>query len=764
MTKKRSRRLETSPLNALWMVPLAGLAVGTPALASGETTSVWLTKQDLSQALTQQGNVSFGADASSGYNTIYVDENTTFQTFDGLGASLTDSSAWLLKYKVSAATQSAVMTQLFSPTQGIGVSWLRQPMGASDLSASGNYSYDDMPSGQTDDANLSHFSIAHDETYIIPLLKQALTLNPNIKVMITPWSPPAWMKSNGSMNAGSLNSSAYGAFALYFAKTIKAYQADGVPVYALTPQNEPLNPTSGYPSMSFAATDETNFIKNNLGPTLKAQGLTTKILGYDHNWDQPGYMQTIYADATAAGYVAGGAWHFYGGDVSAMNDSHYQYPAKDIYFTEGSSGTWFPNLFDSNITYEITVFRNWAKTYTDWNLVLDTNHGPTNGGCTTCTGFVTVNQSTGGVSYTSTFYTMGHISKFVTPGAKRIASTGYSQGLYNVAFKNADGSKALVVYNQGGASATFAVKWGNESFKYTLPATSVATFKWSGTQTGSTVIPFTTTLQASAFQEGKGVRLETTSDSGGGQDVGYTSSGSYLLFKSVDLTNVSSVSARLANGGSNATLEFHADSPTGTLLGTAAANVTGGWQTWVTSSGALSGATGVHDFYVVFNGSINLNWVKLSSSQSSSNLMSNPGFETGNLSSWSDWKPSTQTNNARQVDNDTPRTGTYKLTHYASTAYQQTTYQAVAVPNGTYRGSVWVRSGGGQTNLRLEATNYGGSALYSTDLGSTAVPNTWTQLTINNINVTTGTVTLGAYSNAPGNNWAAFDDFELVKQ
>ena len=203
MTKKRSRRSVTSPLSSLWMVPLAGLTVGTSALAAGETTSVWLTKQDLSQALTQQGNVAFGADASSGYNTIFVDENTSFQTFDGLGASLTDSSAWLLKYKVSAATQSAVMNQLFSPTQGIGLSWLRQPMGASDLSASGNYSYDDMPAGQSDDANLSHFSIAHDEAYIIPLLKQALALNPSAKVMITPWSPPAWMKSNGSMNAGS---------------------------------------------------------------------------------------------------------------------------------------------------------------------------------------------------------------------------------------------------------------------------------------------------------------------------------------------------------------------------------------------------------------------------------------------------------------------------------------------------------------------------------------------------------------------------------
>lgn len=748
----------------LLMVPLAGLMASAPALAAGETTNVWLTKQDLSQALQQQGNVTFATDSSAGMNTIYVDENTTYQSLDGLGASLTDSSAWLIKNKLSAANQSAVMSKLFDPVNGIGISWLRQPMGASDFAVNGNYSYDDLPAGQQDDLSLSHFSIAHDEAYIIPLLKQALALNPNIKVMLTPWSPPAWMKANGSMNGGTLSSGAYGQLATYFAKTIKAYQADGVPIYALTVQNEPLYQTSGYPSMNLPATDESNFIKYNLGPTLGQQGLTTKILGYDHNWDQPGYMQTLYSDASTSSYLAGSAWHFYGGNVQTMNDIHYQYPSKDIYFTEGSSGTWISNLFDTNITNEINIFRNWAKTYTDWNLALDTNHGPTNGGCTTCTGLVTINQSTGGVTYTPTYYAMGHISQFAVPGARRIASTGYAQGLYNVAFKNPDGSKALIVYNQNGASASFAVKWGNQSFSYTLPATSIATFKWSGTQAGATVIPSGIQLLASAFADTYNTRTEATSDTGGGQDIGYTSNGSYLVFKNVNLTGVSSVSARVANGGSNTTIELHADSPTGTLLATVAANVTGGWQTWATNNAAVSGATGVHDLYVVFRGSANLNWIQLGSSAGSTNLLLNPGLEAGTLSSWSDWHPSTQTI-AHKVDTDTPRTGTYKLTHYLASAYQQTTYQAVSVPNGTYRASVWVRSGGGQTNLRLEASNYGGSTtLYSADLGSTAYPSTWTQLTISNIPVTTGTVTIGVYSNANAGNWAAFDDFQLTQQ
>lgn len=345
-------------------------------------------------------------------------------------------------------------------------------------------------------------------------------MNPSIKMMITPWSPPAWMKSNGSMNGGTLDAGAYGQFATYFARTIKAYQAAGIPIYALTVQNEPLNPTPGYPSMSFSATEQASFIRNNLGPTLKSQGLTTKILGYDHNWDRPDYVQTLYGDATTYGYLAGSAWHFYGGDVYTMNDIHHQYPSKDIYFTEGSSGTWIPNLFDANITNEINIFRNWAKTYTDWNIALDTNHGPINGGCNTCSALVTINQANGSVSYTPTYYAMGHISKFVVPGARRIASTGYGQGLYNVAFKNPDGSKALVVYNQNGASSTFKVRWGNASFSYTLPGTSIATFKWSGAQAGATVIPAGTRLLASAYEETKGTRLKPRATQGAGRTLG----------------------------------------------------------------------------------------------------------------------------------------------------------------------------------------------------------------------------------------------------
>lgn len=733
-------------------------------VGAGETVQVWITQRDLSKALSPQASVVFAGDTSGGKATIFVDESTTYQTIDGIGASLTESSAWLIKNKLSAAASSALMTKLFDRTNGIAVSWLRQPMGASDFAVNGNYSYDDMPAGSVDDASLSHFSLAHDGTTILPLLKQALSLNPGLKVMLTPWSPPAWMKSNGSMNGGTLNASAYGAFALYFAKTIKAYEAAGVPIYALTMQNEPLNPTPGYPSMSFPAANQATFLRDNLGPTLAAQGLKTKVLGYDHNWDAPDYVSTLYADSVAKGYLAGSAWHFYGGDVHTMNDIHAAYPDKDVYFTEGSSGTWIPDLFDANITNEINIFRNWAKTYTDWNIALDENRGPTNGGCTTCAALVTVNQSNGSVTYTPTYYAMGHVSKFMVPGARRIASTGYAEGLHDIAFKNADGKKVLVVYNQNTASKTFKVRWGNESFTTTLPASSIGTFTWAGTQAGATVIPAGTRLVASAYEDAKGVRTEATSDAGGGQDVGYTSNGSFLQWKSVDLTNLVGLDARVANGGASASIELHADSPSGALLATLPVSGTGGWQSWATKSAAITGASGVHDLYVVWKGSVNLNWVDLKASSTAQNLLGNPGFESGSLSSWSDWHPQGQANAAAQTDTDTPRTGMWKLTHYSAAAYEQTTYQAVNVPNGTYHASVWVRSGGGQSNLRLEASNFGGAGtLYSRDLGATASSATWTELTIDNIVVTSGNVTIGVHSNAPAGSWAAFDDLQLSR-
>ncbi|WP_152393343.1 carbohydrate-binding protein [Paenibacillus guangzhouensis] len=746
-------------LSVALLVPSYAIFKPNIASAAGETVSVWRTNETLTEKLAQQSNIVFSPDVNSSQNTIYVDENVTFQFVDGFGASITDSSAYLMNQKLNASTRNALMTNLFSPTNGIGISWLRQTIGASDFSHIGNYNYKDSPTAP--------FSIAQDEVDIIPLLQQARNLNPNLKVVASPWSPPGWMKENGSMLGGetaTLKAAHYGDLANYFVNFIDAYAAKGVPIYAVTPQNEPRWASTGYPGMYLTPQEEANFVKNNLGPALS--GKNVKIFAFDHNWDVD-FVPAYYNDTAAANYTSATAWHCYGGEATIMSTMHYLYPNKDTYETECTGGIWTDTTtgqFDVDMKNLTKTIRHWSKNFIAWNIALDTNHGPTNGGCTTCTGLVEINQSNGNVTYGPSYYSMGHLSKFVNPGAVRIASTGYANGIHNVALKNADGSKVLVVYNETTANNVFKVKWGNQSFSYSLPPKSAVTFKWSGQQsTANTIIPNTYALKASAYHEAFSIKPETSGDVGGGLDIGHASNGSWIMFKNVDLAGVTGINVRVANGSSTSTtMEVRSGSPTGTLLGTVPVEGTGSWQTWTTKSEALSGATGVQDIYLVYKGSFNLNGIEFTTSNMTPNLLLNEGFEAGNAASWNDWHPSGQAP-AYAVDNDTPRTGTYKLTHYASSAYQQTTYQAVSVPNGTYKASVWVRSSGGQNALRLEASNYGGTTLYH-DLGATSTPFTWVELVIDNINVTTGTITIGIHSNAQAGNWAAIDDFKLVKK
>jgi glucosylceramidase len=456
---------------------------GTSARAAGPTVQVWLTTSDGSNQLTQQANLTFGSNTGNP-STINVNEYQELQQMAGFGAAVTDSSAWLIYDNMSASQRSTLMQNLFSPTQGIGLSFVRIPMGASDFSLNGPYSYDDLPAGQTD-PNLNNFSINHDLAYIIPVLQQAHSLNSNLKFMANPWSPPAWMKTNGSMlgvsngNTGTLISSDYGPLAQYFVKFIQAYQAQGIPIYAITPQNEPLFAPTTYPGMSWAASDEDNFIKNNLSPTLASAGLSPKILGYDHNWDNTSYASTLLGDPTTRSDIAGTAWHCYAGSASAMTSIHDSTPAADAYETECSTETSEAPI--TTIDLLMQSVQNYARTVELWNIALDPNKGPHTGGCADCNGVVTITESTGNVTYSNDYYQLGQFSKFVVPGAYHITSNSLGS-LADVAFKNADGSKVVVAHNDGSGSSTFQVLWGNQGFNYTLPAGATVTFKWSGTQ------------------------------------------------------------------------------------------------------------------------------------------------------------------------------------------------------------------------------------------------------------------------------------------
>lgn len=448
---------------------------------------VWLTDLSSGTRLERQPDLAWRAGQAPGDRTIAVDERRKYQRMTGFGASFTDSSAWLVGTRLSSADRDAVMRDLFSPTDGIGLSFVRQPMGASDFAVEGNYSYDDMPAGQTD-PELQHFSVEHDDAYIVPVLRQALRLNPDLTLMASPWSPPGWMKTSDSMIGGTLKREAYQPLAEYFAKFVEAYAARGVPIDYITPNNEPLYVPEGYPGMSLSQDQAADLIREHLGPTLRERGLDAEILGYDHNWQMRSYPESLYADRRTSREVAGTAWHCYEGDVRSQSVSHNNYPKKPAFHTECSGGEWEGDTkagFEGAMNLVVNAPREWAKGVVRWNMALDADNGPTNGGCTTCRGLVTVRRNANGDwSYQKTvdYYALGHASKFVRPGARRIASNSLGNGVQDVAYVNPDGSKALVAYNSGDRRRTFRVQWGDRWLTYVLAPGAAATFTWDGRQ------------------------------------------------------------------------------------------------------------------------------------------------------------------------------------------------------------------------------------------------------------------------------------------
>ncbi|RSN25526.1 glucosylceramidase [Streptomyces sp. WAC 05977] len=475
----------------------AATLVATPARAAGETVNIWLTTTNdsrgvnVTRGLQQQSPVTFAAGTGTGQQTITVDENTTYQQFEGAGASFTDTAAWLMKGSgaLSQATRDETMRKLFDPVSGIGVNFIRNPLGSSDL-ARFSYSFDDLPAGQTD-PGLAKFSIAHDLDSILPLTKQAREINPATRVMASPWSAPPWMKDNGDFKLGWLKAEYYPAYAQYFVKYIQAYQAQGVPIHYVSVQNEPTCCAS-YPSMNWNGAGLQYFTKTNLLPALRGSGLSTKVLALDWNWDKyTEFGAPTMDDASIRNdpNFGGMAWHGYGGDVAQQTAVHNQYPNVPAYSTEHSGGTWVSHQQAEDMANIVDYTRNWSKSFIKWSLAVDQNMGPHNGGCGTCTGLITVHNGDsrhGQVDYTVEYYTMGHLTKFVKPGAHRISSNDNS-AVRNVAWKNPDGSKALIAYNTSGASQNVRVNWGGQSFTYTLPASTSATFTWSGTQSGGGV-------------------------------------------------------------------------------------------------------------------------------------------------------------------------------------------------------------------------------------------------------------------------------------
>jgi glucosylceramidase len=451
------------------------------AAAPPPPPAAYVTTDDLSQGLASTP-VILGAGDASPAATVTVDPTTKYQTIVGFGASITDSSSYVMTRYLSPTALTALLVKLFDPDKGVGISFLRQPMGASDFSSVGNFSYDDGNS----DPTLANFNITQDLKATVPVLKQVLAIAPGIFILGTPWSPPAWMKLNASMDgsggaAGNpgLSTGDYGALATYFVKYVQAYAKEGVVVGAVTPQNEPLNGTANYPGMSLTAPSELQLIAANMGPAFQQASLTTEIWAYDHNWDTESYPASIMADATAASFTEGAAFHCYGGDPSAMTTFHAKYPQKSVYMTECSGGTWQCDPFANTIDLAIDSTNNWARAVVLWNMALDENMGPQNHGCPTCRGVVTVNSGTGQVTYNADYYALGHFTKFVRPGATRIGSKTSNMNLNQVAFANTDGSVAFVAHNTGGTSLTVQVGTGPQAMTVSIPANAAVTLFWT---------------------------------------------------------------------------------------------------------------------------------------------------------------------------------------------------------------------------------------------------------------------------------------------
>ena len=438
----------------------------------------WLTNGAKKTLLQKQtGVLTFGI-TTNFYPVISVDDTQTFQTIDGFGYTLTGGSVQSIN-KLNFQKRKELLQELFGKSDNsISISYLRISIGASDLNSI-PFTYDDLPLGQTD-VTLSQFSLYPDAKDVIPMLKEILTINPQIKIIATPWSPPTWMKDNNSFIGGSLKTEYYGVYAKYFVKYIQQMKEEGIGITAITPQNEPLHPGNN-PSMYMTALQQANFIKNYLGPAFANANLTTKIIIYDHNCNKPEYPLAILNDVGANAYVDGSAFHLYEGDISAMSTVHNAYPNKNLYFTEQYTGT--SGTFDGDLKWHIKnviigSMRNWSRVALEWNLANDADFGPhTPGGCTTCKGAISINNSES-FDRNVGYYIIAHVSKFVPPGSVRIAST-QTGNLNSVAFKTPNGKKVLILENDGNSNENCTIVFNNKSFSALIEAGAVATFLWN---------------------------------------------------------------------------------------------------------------------------------------------------------------------------------------------------------------------------------------------------------------------------------------------
>ncbi|MEQ1606613.1 MAG: glycoside hydrolase family 30 beta sandwich domain-containing protein [Pyrinomonadaceae bacterium] len=441
-----------------------------------QSVEYWLTKGDETVLLAKHSKPLIFDSQKSDFLTINIDETKTFQTIDGFGYTLTGGSAFVIN-RLGRVKRAQLLRELFgNDPDSIAISYLRVSMGSSDLD-SGTFSYNDLPKGQTD-PGLKKFSLGPDRKDLIPLLKDILRINPRIKIMASPWSAPVWMKDNNSFIGGSLKPDLYGVYADYFVKYLKQMKLQGIKIDTVTPQNEPLHGGNN-PSMLMTSLEQTNFIKNHLGPALERAGLKTKLVIYDHNCDKPEYPIEVLNDPEANRFIDGSAFHLYGGDISAMTKVHNAHPDKNLYFTEqytSSNGDFGGDLKWHIKNVVIGATRNWSRNALEWNLATDEYFRPhTNLGCHVCKGALTIVK--GQIIRNVSYYIIAHASKFIPPGSVRIGSNIVGD-LNNVAFKTPEGKRVLIVENDGTTDVMFNINFNGKFATTSLFAGAVGTYVW----------------------------------------------------------------------------------------------------------------------------------------------------------------------------------------------------------------------------------------------------------------------------------------------
>jgi glucosylceramidase len=410
---------------------------------------------------------------------IVLNPTATRQEILGFGAAMTDSSCYVLS-QLSDSERQSVLHDIFNPAE-MAMNVCRTCIGASDYART-VYSFDES---DTPDPDLKKFSIDHDKAYILPVLRESRKHNPDLFLFSSPWSPPNWMKPNKSMIGGAMRKTSFDPYARYFLKFLEGYKAEGVPIDAVTVQNETDAEQEGnMPACLWAQEQEMEFVARHLGPALRKSGLGTKVWVLDHNYSLWGRAIDELSDPAAYEYIDGIAWHGYVGEPSAMTRVHEAFPAKPCYWTEGGPDINQPDYQTDFTNWAQTfngILNNWARCITSWNLALD-EKGKPNVGPFSCGGVITIENGTHKITRSGQYWAFAHFSRHVKRGAKVFASNGLAPdaahaSVSHSAFINPDGSHVMVVANQGPEQRVQLVL-GSSAIDMDLPADSVHTLEW----------------------------------------------------------------------------------------------------------------------------------------------------------------------------------------------------------------------------------------------------------------------------------------------